>query len=199
MRRKTRRCRKGGAILGIGREGCVVDSIRCTSPTLADPVAVKVFFTANEPSNVEISKKLAETDPDELRFTRYHSVSCLDAESNPDVLECGKGKSPTHMVGMRRLLPLDTRMLTREQYRYLRASLDHLQKLGIVHGDLPGNVMVDPRDGMPRLIDWGSAYLEPGNTSDVGVFLGGQFFRVGVKGGRRKTRRQHKRLAAYRK
>lgn len=55
------------------------------------------------------------------------------------------------------MVPLNSQQMTKAQYRYLRKSLEILHKNNISHGDLPENVMIDPADHLPRIIDWENA------------------------------------------
>lgn len=174
----TRRQRRGGGILGRGTEGCVVDSLRCEP----SGYVAKVFFADRSPINPQVQSRLAEIDPAEARFAQYHSASCEDVESNRDVLACGQGKPVRHVVLMKRLNPLsDPKKLTKAQFRYLRESLEILHMNGILHGDLPGNVMVDPMDGMPRIIDWGNSSIVPPSDPflrhEMTHLVSGQFYK----------------------
>jgi serine/threonine protein kinase len=130
--------------------------------------------------NPDVQSRLAEIDPEEARFAQYHSASCEDVESNRDVLACGQGKPVRHVVLMKRLNPFSEK-LTRAQFRYLRESLEILHKNGILHGDLPGNVMVDPMDGMPRIIDWGNSSIVPPSDPflrhEMTHLVSGQFYK----------------------
>jgi len=65
---------------------------------------------------------------------------------------------------MRRAEPLDTRALTKQQYRYLKAFLQLLHDNGIAHGDLLGNVMLLHN---PVLIDWDTAVLKTSNLFEI--------------------------------
>jgi hypothetical protein len=60
----------------------------------------------------------------------------------------------SHIVIYKTLNRVDSRCLTKIQYRYLRDSLVVMHKNKIIHGDLPENVMIDPDDQMPRIIGW---------------------------------------------
>ena len=57
--------------------------------------------------------------------------------------------------------------MTKSQYRYLRESLDILLKNKISHNDLPDNVMIDPDDNMPRIIDWDNASFIDNESFDM--------------------------------
>ena len=50
--------------------------------------------------------------------------------------------------------------MTKAQYRYLRDSLQILHNNNISHGDLPTNVMMNPINNMPIIIDWEEAKMD---------------------------------------
>jgi RIO-like serine/threonine protein kinase len=55
----------------------------------------------------------------------------------------------------RLLSPIDNeKELTRAQYKHLKGSVINLRRIGIHHGDLIGNVMLNA-SGLPVIIDWG--------------------------------------------
>ena len=106
-------------------------------------------------------KKLEEIDPEEKRFNRYHL---------PDP-ECGLN----NVIFQRYLVSLDSRKMTKKQYRYLRDSIQLLHKHDISHGDLPNNVMLDKDDNLPRIIDWDDAKLNTDSINkqiDMTAFMG---------------------------
>jgi serine/threonine protein kinase len=45
--------------------------------------------------------------------------------------------------------------------------LDILYKNKILHNDLPDNVMIDPNDNMPRIIDWDNATFRDNESFDM--------------------------------
>ena len=71
----------------------------------------------------------------------------------------------TNIVFQKYLIPLNFKQMTKAQYRYLRDSLSILHANNISHGDLPENVMLDPIDHLPRIIDWENANINC-NTVD---------------------------------
>ena len=165
--RKTRKKRKGGKILGIGKDGCITDSIECPDY----PGFVAKVFHPDKSIDWNIQHKLYEMDPDEKRFIRYHLCESPLIRQE----EC-PGDS---IIFMQRLNPIDTTHLTKKQYRYLKASLQLLHDNGIGHGDLPGNVMVGT-DGMPRIIDWENAKKDPLTMEiDYNAFFRSGLFTVG--------------------
>ena len=48
----------------------------------------------------------------------------------------------------------DPKQLTRPQYRHLRNSVEFLTRNNIIHGDIPGKVMLDVETDVPILIDF---------------------------------------------
>tara|TARA_B110000090_G_scaffold183184_1_gene209728 strand:+ start:488 stop:1114 length:627 start_codon:yes stop_codon:yes gene_type:complete len=48
----------------------------------------------------------------------------------------------------------DPQKMSKEAYRFLNKSIDILATIGVVHGDLPGNVMQHPTTKMPIIIDF---------------------------------------------
>ena len=88
-----------------------------------------------------------------LEHLKFDKIS-LGSDNKLSILHLWTIKMPFQ----KRLIPLEPKRLTTIQYRYLRRSLEILHENGICHGDLPGNVMMDPNDGMPRIIDWENAF-----------------------------------------
>lgn len=86
--------------------------------------------------NWRLQTALQEIDPLQLRYIHYVRTM------NPRIMM------------MKRLLPLDPLRLNRSQYRYLRKSVEFLGEHNLSHGDIPGNVMLDPVTLMPVLIDF---------------------------------------------
>jgi hypothetical protein len=90
-------------------------------------------------------------------------------KTNPDILACfkknGESDDMTSVVFEKYLIPFNPKAMTKSQYRYLRESLEILKTNGISHGDLPDNVMLDPHDNLPRIIDWENATFST-NESD---------------------------------
>ena len=161
--RKTRK-RKGGKILGIGKDGCITDSIECPEY----PGFVAKVFHPDKSIDWEIQNQLRKIDFNEDRFIRYHLCDSplIRQEECPG----------DFVVFMQRLEPMDTTHLTKKQYRYLKESLNILHDNDIGHGDLPGNVMMG-MDGMPRIIDWENSNKEPLtiDIDNVAFFMSGLF------------------------
>ena len=101
-------------------------------------------------------------DPYEERFALYHikhSYEC-SLPSPTDIIDCEKIlKSPlnTERILITKLLkPIpDNKKLTKAQYRHLRKSVEILRDIGIHHGDLVDNVMLNLDTLLPIIIDWG--------------------------------------------
>jgi len=172
VKRRTRRCRKGGTILGMGKDGCIIDSLSCGQFSRKNGYVAKIFkkgITINK----AINDKLAQIDPDDKRFNRYFfpldNKFDQDMKNNPDILACfntnGESDDMTAVVFEKYLIQFNPKTMTKSQYRYLRESLEILKTNGISHGDLPDNVMLDPNDNMPRIIDWENATFSV-NESD---------------------------------
>jgi len=164
---------KAGTILGIGKDGCIIDSFSSNKYSKENGYVTKIFdkkITINK----NLNDKLAEIDPENKRFNRYFSLdSSNDYEknfiiNNPDYISClnkGLDLDENKFVFQKYLIELDPERMTKKQYRYLRESLQILHNNNISHGDLPNNVMLDPDDMLPRIIDWEEA-KNPADTLD---------------------------------
>jgi len=157
----------GAGILGTGASGCVIDSISCGKLSRENGYVAKIL-NQDVDINIPLQNKLAEIDPDNKRFNRYYKDDTCEIEgitNNADIKAClqkGLKLNDANIVFQRYLVPLASshaskQNLSKAQYRYLRESLDILYKNKISHNDLPDNVMLDPDDNMPRIIDWDNA------------------------------------------
>jgi serine/threonine protein kinase len=172
VKRRTRRFRKGGTILGMGKDGCIIDSLSCGKYSRENGYVAKIFKKGIVINNA-INNKLEQIDPDNKRFNRYYfplNTECdEDIKTNPDVLACfkknGELNDTNAVVFEKYLISFNPEKMTKPQYRYLRESLEILKTNGISHGDLPDNVMLDPNDNLPRIIDWENATFST-NESD---------------------------------
>jgi len=172
IKRTTRRCRKGGTILGMGKDGCIIDSLSCGQFSRENGYVAKIFKKGIV-INKAINDKLSQIDPDNKRFNRYFfplDNECVqDMKTNPDVIDCFKKNDKfgdtTAVVFEKYLIPFNPKNMTKRQYIYLRESLEILKTNGISHGDLPDNVMLEPNDNLPRIIDWENAIFST-NESD---------------------------------
>jgi len=159
--RRTRSCHKGGTILGEGGHGVIIDSLSCGGFSSGTGYVAKIFkkkCTIND----AVNNRLAEIDPENLRFNRYYFPSgdtCKQAmETNSDILALKKKGEFKDTIGFQKfLIPMEPNSMTKTQYQHLRESIEILKTNKISHGDLPGNVMIDPNDNLPRIIDWESA------------------------------------------
>ena len=175
IKRVTRRCRKGGTILGMGKDGCIIDSLSCGQFSRENGYVAKIFKKGIV-INKAINDKLSQIDPDNKRFNRYFfplDIECVqDMKTNPDVIDCLKKNDKfgdtTTVVFEKYLIPMNPKNMTKTQYSYLRESLETLKRNGISHGDLPDNVMLDPYDNLPRIIDWENAVFTT-NESDFNI------------------------------
>ena len=157
----------GSGIIGTGTSGCVIDSISCGELSRENGYVAKLL-NKNVTINILLHRKLAEIDPDNKRFNRYYPCEIVDIKNNVDIKAClqkGLQLSDNNIVFQRYLVPL-VRM-SKSQYRYLRESLNILYKNKILHNDLPDNVMIDPDDNMPRIIDWDHATFMDNNSYDM--------------------------------
>lgn len=163
---KTTKNRKyGGTILGIGKDGCVIDSLSCGEFTKENGFVAKIL-NKYVVINIPLNNRLAEIDLENKRFNRYYfpKKDCdTDIMNNPDVKTClqkGMNLNVNNVVFQKLLVPInDPTTLSKKQYRHLRDSLQFLHEHDITHGDLPDNVMIDPVDELPRIIDWENASI----------------------------------------
>jgi hypothetical protein len=157
----------GAGVLGTGASGCVIDSLSCGKLSRENGYVAKIFYQ-DVNINIPLQNKLAEIDPDNKRFNRYYkdyTCEIVGITNNTDVKAClqkGLQLNNSNIVFQRYLLPLESsnkskQLLSKSQYKYLRESLDILRENKILHNDLPDNVMIDPDDNMPRIIDWDNA------------------------------------------
>lgn len=157
----------GAGILGAGASGCVIDSLSCGKLSRENGYVAKIV-NQNVDINIPLQNKLAEIDPDNKRFNRYYKDNTCEVVgiiNNADIKAClqkGLQVDKHNIVFQRYLVPLESsnttkQQMTKSQYRYLRESLDVLRENKISHNDLPDNVMIDPDDNMPRIIDWDNA------------------------------------------
>jgi RIO-like serine/threonine protein kinase len=171
----------GGTILGYGKDGCVVDSIKYDIFSSENGYVAKVF--KQHARNVELQNLLREIDPNEKRFARYYYIPTnvpLETFFNKNLQECGRKMyndiayngipSYNDIAFVKRLEPLNPKTLTRSQYRYLRGSIKILHDNGITHNDLIGNVMIDPIDNKPIIIDWDNAQHFDNQSNDNNDF-----------------------------
>ena len=168
---------KAGTILGIGKDGCIIDSFSSNKYSKENGYVTKIFDKKITMNKI-LNNKLAEIDPENKRFNRYFSLDssndfCDNCNKNlmihnPDYISClnkGLDLDENKFVFQKYLIPLDSERMTKKQYRYLRESLQILHNNDISHGDLPNNVMLDPDDMLPRIIDWEEAKI-PSDTLD---------------------------------
>ena len=150
----------------------MIDSISCGQLSRENGYVAKIL-NKNVDINIPLQNKLAEIDPTNKRFNRYYNNTC-EIEgiiNNADINAClqkGLQLSEHNIVFQRYLVPLkSSQLMTKSQYRYLRESLDILYKNKILHNDLPDNVMIDPHDNMPRIIDWDNAAFSDNESFDM--------------------------------
>ena len=165
MSKTTKNRKYGGTILGIGKDGCVIDSLSCGEFTKENGFVAKIL-NKDVVINIPVNSRLAEIDLENKHFNRYYfpENNCdYDIMNNPEIQTClqkGMNLNVNNVVFQKFLLPIkNTSNLSKDQYRYLQNSLQLLHDNNITHGDLPDNVMIDPGDEMPRIIDWENAYI----------------------------------------
>jgi serine/threonine protein kinase len=150
-------------VLGSGKDGCIIDSFEWEDFSPKNGFVAKLLR-----QDIKLDKKLHEIlhniDPNGERYSLYYFstkpctvTGLVKNHENIYNLISNYGFF-SQVVFQKRLIPLEPKRLTTIQYRYLRRSLEILHENGICHGDLPGNVMMDPNDGMPRIIDWENAF-----------------------------------------
>ena len=137
-KKRSRRIRRrldkgiGRGILGIGKDGCIIDSLNCPPYSKYAGYVAKLFKEKNA-VNTHLQSVLLSLDPDEKRFAQYKVPSdCPSSSSsfanNKDVILCKErlGSDIGTIAFMWMLEPVDEKHLTKSQYRYLRESLEIL-------------------------------------------------------------------------
>ena len=116
--------------------------------------------------NKDLMTALHKIDPDEKRFLHYTIPDEIwkinNILKNKYIIDhCKKYHFPidstNQIVLLKKLIPLLG--LNKEQFRYLRNSMQLLHNNNISHGDLIDNVMMDPITNNPIIIDWENAKL----------------------------------------
>jgi hypothetical protein len=149
----------GGTVLGLGKDGCIIDSISCGELSQDNNFVAKFLYN-DKKMNTELNEALQRLDPNNERYNYYYTPdydTCHKTEHfDEDFSICSKNGniSTSNIVFQRKLEPIDTKKMSKKQYRYLRESLQRLHANNISHGDLPDNVMLDPNSNMPIIIDW---------------------------------------------
>jgi len=95
--------------------------------------------------NVELNEILKQIDPERKYFMWYDIIN-------------------QNIVSMPRLLPLDSKSLTKAQYRHLKKGLDLLHEHRLSHGDLPDNIMYNPISETPVFIDFDHGHVKSSET-----------------------------------
>jgi len=147
------------AILGKGKDGCVISNVFAGEPHKV----VKLYYQDHFPT--EVMMRLKEIDGEHRYFNIETPLSLNIKHLIPESVLRQCAAPPVRATTMSYLIPIaDPKKMTKIQYRHLRSGIELLHQNGISHGDLVENVMLDPRDGMPRIIDWTTASL---NASPV--------------------------------
>lgn len=170
--RRRRSCHKGGTILGCGKDGCIIDSLSCGE--FSPPKYVAKILINESSINRDVNNELERIDPENKRFNRHYFPSgdaCNEQiRQNSDISELQqKGFRINGKIGFQKKLSEipDPKKMTKDQWRHLRESMEILQANKIFHGDLPGNVMIDPDDKLPRIIDWENSKI----TDEPSLFI----------------------------
>lgn len=151
----------GGKVLDSGTEGCILDSVICDNSSYKNGKYVaKIFKTGLKNDYHLLQEILFRNDPNEERYAIYHEINgneCTAPES--DLQQCEaillSKLDRSKFFFTKKLSKIkDIRKLTKFQYRYLRDSVENLNKIGIIHGDLLDNVMLN-ENMIPVIIDWG--------------------------------------------
>lgn len=161
-KKNNKQKKRGGTVLGSGSEGCIVDSFSCGDYSIQNGYVAKIVKIDKNDNYDKIHEVLIKNDPNEERFALYHIKHRHECSllSPTDIIDCEKKmKSPLNterilITKLRHPIP-DNKKLTKAQYRYLRKSVEILRDIGIHHGDLLDNVMLNPDTNLPIIIDWG--------------------------------------------
>jgi serine/threonine protein kinase len=177
--RKSCKPQIGMGVLGMGKDGCIIDSISCGELGGENEYVAKYLYQ-DKVINMELNDTLKRLDPSNERFNYYlfpdKDKCIINEDYDSDIQACRKnGKIDTsNLVFQKKLIPLDGKKMTREQYRYLRQSLSILHDNNISHGDLPENVLLNPENNLPVIIDWENAKMNADNLDkqiDYNAFL----------------------------
>ena len=160
-KRNTRKIKRR---LGKGKDSYVY---ACKEPDFVVQYTLNPYL---QPAR-NLQAKLVKIDPEEKFFIHYRPETACTYNRKSSA----KWKYKTIHV-MKKVIPLVG--LNREQYRHLNKAVTLLQDNNIAHLDLPNNVMMDPKDNMPRIIDWGESKMyaskkdaELGTSIDRNAFL----------------------------
>jgi len=106
----------------------------------------------------ELHCRLKRLDPDGLRFGYYTAVA-LDSVLTPDEIsnynnQLEEGVTLTSIAQISPVYKPWLEKITRTQRRHLQRSLELLMDNNIIHGDILGNVMINPCNDLPIIIDF---------------------------------------------
>ena len=141
-----------------GTQGIIIHS-----EGLAENKLVKIFRKEDEPEKKwcirdEIYQKLRDADPEESRFLMSKIIKYSGSVPCTRELDLGSVQPFATIFNYMDELN-DPKSLSKESYRYLRRSIEILAEIGIVHGDLPGNVMINPLTELPIIIDFDNSFI----------------------------------------
>jgi len=105
---------KAGTILGIGKDGCIIDSFSCSKYSKENGYVTKIFDKKIKINKI-LNDKLAEIDPENQRFNRYFSLDSFNdcnknlIIDNADYISClkkGLDLDENNFVFQKYLIPL---------------------------------------------------------------------------------------------
>lgn len=157
-------------IINDGSQGTVI-----TAESLGFPANKLVKIFKPEPDSavkwqnrVGIYQKLRKVDPEQTRFLIPEIIN-VDGDLKCLSQYFGKVQRTATMFNI--LVELrDPQILSKKAYRFLSKSIDLLTTIGVVHSDLPGNVMMDPVSNLPVIIDFDNSYVESTTNIRSGSF-----------------------------
>ena len=157
-------------VVASGADGVVVELYDGGSISSKYPFA-KLYWADKPTFDLKLHTLLHRNDKQGLRFGRYKAVE-VDRVLQPEQIaeiEQAVGRGVRHRMTLSpKYEAIGPQGLTRAQWRYLRRSVERLGELGIIHGDLPGNVMINPANNdMPVIIDFAHAAHYPNGPGDT--------------------------------
>lgn len=151
-------------IIVNSRQGVIVELDPC-QPT---DLCVAKILPAGVRLNKALHKKVHALDPNGERFARYELMA-IEAVLNKTQRRRVAKASGVDLNPVVLLSPayeeLNPKKLNKCQYRHLRDSIDLLASNNIAHGDLVGNVMLNPDTNLPVIIDFGEGRLDADATA----------------------------------
>ena len=157
-------------VVASGADGVVVERYDGGSISSEYPFA-KLYWADKPTFDVKLHTLLHRNDKQGVRFGRYKAVAVnrvLQPEQIAEIEQAAGRGVRSRMTLSPKYEAIGPQGLTRTQWRYLRRSVERLGELGIIHGDLPGNVMINPANNdMPVIIDFAQAAHYPNGPGDT--------------------------------